>query len=82
MLLVYLSFCIDKREAETPVKSSFEEMAKRAIKAEILKKLGMSSAPNITGKFRSNLSVALRQKKEVFQSDYIPGYDLYVRVVS
>ena len=45
-------------------------MTKNTIKAEILRKLGFSSAPNVTGKYFSNLPVVQKQIEEV-KNDFI-----------
>ena len=45
-------------------------MTKNTIKAEILRKLGFSSAPNVTGKYFSNLPVVQKQIEEV-NNDFI-----------
>ena len=46
-------------------RTAFKEMTKNTIKAEILRKLGFSSAPNVTGKNFSNLPVVQQQIEEV-----------------
>ena len=46
-------------------RTAFKEMTKNTIKAEILRKLGFSSAPNVTGKYFSNLPVVQKQIEEV-----------------
>ena len=46
-------------------RTAFKEMTKRTIKEEILRKLGFSAAPNVTGKYFTRLPVVQKQIEEV-----------------
>merc|ERR1711936_159253 len=78
---------LDRREAQAKCpacsdRSAYKEITKKTIKAEILRKLGFSSAPNVTGEDFSSLPVVKKQIEELrrleseegFQNDYVPGY--------
>ena len=61
---------LDRREAQARCpacsdRSAYKEITKKTIKAEILRKLGFSSAPNVTGEDFSSLPVVKKQIEEV-----------------
>ena len=46
-------------------RSAYKEMTKRTIKEEILRRLGFSSAPNVTGEYYSKIPFIQKQIREV-----------------
>jgi len=63
-------------------RSAYKEMTKRTIKEEILRRLGFSSAPNVTGEYYSKIPFIQKQIRELqryeseqgYQNDWLPGY--------
>lgn len=46
-------------------RTAYREMTKKSIKEEILRKLGFSHAPNVTGKYYLNVPFVQKQIEEV-----------------
>jgi len=63
-------------------RSAYREMTKKSIKEEILRKLGFSHAPNVTGKYYLNVPFVQKQIEELkmldsqegYQNDWTPGF--------